>query len=104
MLSSISWMTTNPCAARSVVPLGGLEIQSYGPGMSGIDFQAQLSNLGIRLSVVLMTGHGDIPMSVRPMKAGPIDGRCEFSRSLLRKWRPHCSLVYRHKLTVFLAG
>lgn len=43
------------------------------PGMSGIDFQEQLDKLGIRLPVVLMTGHGDIPMSVRAMKAGAID-------------------------------
>lgn len=43
------------------------------PGMSGIEFQEQLANLGIRLPVVLMTGHGDIPMSVRAMKAGAID-------------------------------
>jgi FixJ family two-component response regulator len=43
------------------------------PGMSGIEFQAQLANLGIRMPVVLMTGHGDIPMSVKAMKAGAID-------------------------------
>jgi FixJ family two-component response regulator len=43
------------------------------PGMSGIDFQKQLADLGIRLPVVLMTGYGDIPMSVRAMKAGAID-------------------------------
>jgi FixJ family two-component response regulator len=43
------------------------------PGMSGIDFQQQLAGLGIRLPVVLMTGYGDIPMSVRAMKAGAID-------------------------------
>jgi len=43
------------------------------PGMSGIDFQARLTDLGILLPVVLMTGHGDIPMSVRAMKAGAID-------------------------------
>jgi len=43
------------------------------PGMSGIDFQEQLDKLGIRLPVVLMTGHGDIPMSVRAMKAGAVD-------------------------------
>lgn len=43
------------------------------PGMSGLDFQAQLGELGIRLPVVLMTGHGDIPMSVRAMKAGAVD-------------------------------
>jgi FixJ family two-component response regulator len=43
------------------------------PGMSGIDFQQQLADLGIRLPVVLITGYGDIPMSVRAMKAGAID-------------------------------
>jgi FixJ family two-component response regulator len=43
------------------------------PGMSGLDFQSQLSDLGIQLPVILMTGHGDIPMSVRAMKAGAID-------------------------------
>jgi FixJ family two-component response regulator len=43
------------------------------PGMSGRDFQAQLADLGIHLPVVLMTGHGDIQMSVRAMKAGAVD-------------------------------
>jgi FixJ family two-component response regulator len=43
------------------------------PGLSGLDFQAQLAELGITLPVVLMSGHGDIPMSVRGMKAGAVD-------------------------------
>jgi FixJ family two-component response regulator len=43
------------------------------PGISGLDFQEQLAELGIRLPVILMTGHGDIPMSVRAMKAGAVD-------------------------------
>lgn len=43
------------------------------PGLSGLDFQAQLAGLGVHLPVVLMTGHGDIPMSVRGMKAGAVD-------------------------------
>ena len=43
------------------------------PGTSGLDFQSQLAELGIDLPVVLMTGHGDIPMSVRGMKAGAVD-------------------------------
>ena len=43
------------------------------PGVNGLDFQEQLVGLGIRLPVVLMTGHGDIPMSVRAMKAGAVD-------------------------------
>jgi FixJ family two-component response regulator len=43
------------------------------PGINGLDFQEQLQGLGIGLPVVLMTGHGDIPMTVRGMKAGAID-------------------------------
>lgn len=43
------------------------------PGMSGLDFQQRLEELGIRLPAILMTGHGDIPMTVRAMKAGAVD-------------------------------
>lgn len=43
------------------------------PGMSGLDFQAQLADSGVHLPVILMTGFGDIPMSVRGMKAGAVD-------------------------------
>jgi FixJ family two-component response regulator len=43
------------------------------PGMSGLDFQAQLVELGIHVPVILISGHGDIPMSVRAMKAGAVD-------------------------------
>jgi FixJ family two-component response regulator len=43
------------------------------PDMNGLDFQAQLTRLGVRLPVVIMTGHGDIPMSVRAMKRGAVD-------------------------------
>jgi FixJ family two-component response regulator len=43
------------------------------PGLSGIEFQTRLSELGINLPVILMTGYGDIPMTVRAMKAGAVD-------------------------------
>lgn len=43
------------------------------PGMSGLDFHQGLGSMGIRLPAILMTGHGDIPMTVRAMKAGAID-------------------------------
>lgn len=43
------------------------------PGMSGLDFQAKLYELGISMPAIVMTGFGDIPMSVRAMKAGAID-------------------------------
>ena len=43
------------------------------PDMNGLDFQAQLAQTGVRLPVVIMTGYGDIPMSVRAMKRGAVD-------------------------------
>lgn len=43
------------------------------PGTSGLDFQQQLADAGVTMPVILMTGHGDIPMTVRGMKAGAID-------------------------------
>ena len=43
------------------------------PDMNGLEFQAQLIQMGVQLPVVMMTGYGDIPMSVRAMKAGAID-------------------------------
>jgi FixJ family two-component response regulator len=43
------------------------------PGVSGLDFQTELAKAGIRIPVIFMTGHGDIPMSVQAMKAGAID-------------------------------
>ena len=43
------------------------------PGLSGLDLQTELAEAGIRIPVIFMTGYGDIPMSVRAMKAGAID-------------------------------
>lgn len=43
------------------------------PGVSGLDLQNQLSKQGIDLPIIFMTGHGDIPMTVRAMKAGAVD-------------------------------
>jgi len=43
------------------------------PGVSGLDFQAELNRDGVALPIIFMTGHGDIPMSVRAMKAGAVD-------------------------------
>jgi FixJ family two-component response regulator len=43
------------------------------PGISGLDFQSRCDGFGIQLPIVLMTGHGDVPMSVRAMKAGAVD-------------------------------
>ena len=43
------------------------------PGLSGLDFQGHLDRMGSRLPIIFMTGFGDIPMSVRAMKAGAVD-------------------------------
>jgi FixJ family two-component response regulator len=43
------------------------------PDMNGLEFQAQLTQMGVSLPVVMMTGFGDVPMSVRAMKRGAVD-------------------------------
>ena len=43
------------------------------PGLSGLDFQADLDRAGIHIPIVFMTGHGDVPMAVKAMKAGAIE-------------------------------
>ena len=43
------------------------------PGISGLDFQRELAKAGIHIAVVFITGHGDIPMTVRAMKAGAVE-------------------------------
>ena len=43
------------------------------PGISGLDFQAELAKADIRIPIIFMTGYGDIPMSVKAMKAGALD-------------------------------
>lgn len=43
------------------------------PGVSGLDFQSELAKADINIPIVFMTGHGDIPMTVRAMKAGAVE-------------------------------
>ena len=43
------------------------------PGLSGIDIQRELAARNIRIPIIFLTGHGDIPMSVRAMKAGAVE-------------------------------
>jgi FixJ family two-component response regulator len=43
------------------------------PGLSGLDFQAELAKTNIQIPIIFMTGHGDIPMSVKAMKRGAVD-------------------------------
>jgi FixJ family two-component response regulator len=43
------------------------------PGLSGMDLQRELTQAGILVPIIFITGHGDIPMSVRAMKAGAVE-------------------------------
>jgi len=83
-------------AVRSLVRSVGLEVEAFAsgqeflhfnrpdapgcvvldvrlPGMSGLDFQKELTRYNIPLPVIFITAHGDIPMSVRAMKAGAVE-------------------------------
>jgi FixJ family two-component response regulator len=43
------------------------------PGVSGLDFQSELAKAGIHIPIIFITGHGDIPMTVRAMKGGAVE-------------------------------
>lgn len=43
------------------------------PGINGLEFQRQLSEAGIRIPIIFITGHGDIPMTVKAMKSGAVE-------------------------------
>src|SRR5215470_10486368 len=60
-------------AARPADKPGCIVIDVRLPDMNGLDFQSQLIQLGISIPVVMITGYGDVPMSVRAMKRGAVD-------------------------------
>jgi FixJ family two-component response regulator len=60
-------------ASGLVSSVGCLVLDVRLPGLSGLDLQAELLAANIRLPIVFMTGHGDIPMTVRAMRAGAVD-------------------------------
>jgi FixJ family two-component response regulator len=43
------------------------------PGISGLDFQRELADKGVHIPIIFITGHGDIPMSVKAMKSGAVE-------------------------------
>lgn len=59
-------------AARPDAP-GCLVLDVRLPGMSGLAFQQELAQASIQLPIIFVTGHGDVPMSVRAMKAGAVE-------------------------------
>lgn len=79
LLRSVGLKTRTYASAREMLDskpddaAGCLVLDVRLPGISGLDFHEQLSGHGIHLPAILITGHGDIPMSVRAMKAGAID-------------------------------
>src|SRR5947209_20420821 len=52
---------------------GSLVLDVRMHGLSGLDFQAELMKADVRIPIVFISGHGDIPMTVRAMKAGAVD-------------------------------
>jgi FixJ family two-component response regulator len=64
-------------AAKLVDKPGCIVIDVRLPYINGLDFQGRLIELGVRLPAVVMTGYGDIPMSVRAMKRGAVDFLCK---------------------------
>ena len=59
-------------AARPEIP-SCLVLDVRLPGMSGLEFQEELAKTGIRIPIIFVTAHGDIPMTSRAMKAGAIE-------------------------------
>jgi FixJ family two-component response regulator len=59
-------------AKRPDVP-GCIVLDVRLPGMSGLTFQEELAKTGVALPVIFVTGHGDVPMTVRAMKAGAVE-------------------------------
>jgi len=43
------------------------------PGVNGLDFQGRLADAGIQIPIIFVTGHGDIPMTVKAMKSGAVE-------------------------------
>jgi FixJ family two-component response regulator len=43
------------------------------PGINGLDFQRQLADAGVRIPIIFITGHGDIPMTVKAIKSGAVE-------------------------------
>ena len=54
-------------------PAGCLVLDVQMPGLSGLDLQSELSEAGIYLPIIFITGHGDIPTTVRALKAGAVE-------------------------------
>lgn len=86
MRSSLKWLIESVGMRVQTYPSADAFIQDYYPGragcllldvrmpgMSGLDLQEYFLRQGIRLPIIIITGHGDVPMAVRAMKGGAVD-------------------------------
>jgi FixJ family two-component response regulator len=82
LLRSVGLQVKACASAQEFLTLAGAMPEAFGgcvvldvrmPGLSGLDCQRQLAEAAVHLPVIFITGHGDIPMTVRAMKAGAIE-------------------------------
>jgi len=79
LLSSMGQQVETYAAAQDFLrdcprnPAGCLVLDVQMPGLSGLDLQSELSHAGIHLPIIFISGHGDIPTTVRAMKAGAVE-------------------------------
>ena len=79
LISSIGQQVETYAAAQDFLrncprnPAGCLVLDVQMPGLSGLDLQSELRHAGIHLPIIFLTGHGDIPTTVRAMKAGAVE-------------------------------
>src|SRR5262245_31179425 len=66
--SASEFLNSDPCTEPGCILL---DLQM--PGVSGLDLQQSVARMEERLPIIFLTGHGDIPASVRAMKAGAVD-------------------------------
>ncbi len=71
--SAEAFLSGMPAAAADLKAAACLLVDLRMPGMSGLDLHRELNRRGIRLPVVVISGHGDIPMAVAALKAGVVD-------------------------------
>lgn len=79
LIGSVGWRVETFGSAREFLTSkrpeapGCLVLDMRLPGLSGFDLQRQLAEGGVTIPIVFITGYGDIPMSVRAMKAGAVE-------------------------------
>jgi DNA-binding NtrC family response regulator len=81
MLGTALWKSyPKPWSPSEARPYRSVGVASVPSGMSGLDVQHKLNEKGVRVPIIFITGHGDIPMTVKAMKSGAVD-------FLTKSWR-----------------